>query len=61
MTFFFSSQDPVSDMKHDSAASPGISDQEKEMATNAFEAFTVLYFSTSLICDVLFVLNLFAV
>uniref|UniRef100_A0A671MD90 CCR4-NOT transcription complex subunit 10 n=1 Tax=Sinocyclocheilus anshuiensis TaxID=1608454 RepID=A0A671MD90_9TELE len=27
------------DMKHDSVSSPGISDQEKEMATNAFEAF----------------------
>uniref|UniRef100_A0A671MBA3 CCR4-NOT transcription complex subunit 10 n=1 Tax=Sinocyclocheilus anshuiensis TaxID=1608454 RepID=A0A671MBA3_9TELE len=26
-------------MKHDSVSSPGISDQEKEMATNAFEAF----------------------
>ncbi|XP_076844616.1 CCR4-NOT transcription complex subunit 10 isoform X3 [Brachyhypopomus gauderio] len=32
--------DQVADMKHDNAASPGISDQEKEMATNAYEAFT---------------------
>uniref|UniRef100_A0A671MHK6 CCR4-NOT transcription complex subunit 10 n=1 Tax=Sinocyclocheilus anshuiensis TaxID=1608454 RepID=A0A671MHK6_9TELE len=32
------SQD-AGDMKHDSVSSPGISDQEKEMATNAFEAF----------------------
>ncbi|XP_076844614.1 CCR4-NOT transcription complex subunit 10 isoform X1 [Brachyhypopomus gauderio] len=33
-------RDQVADMKHDNAASPGISDQEKEMATNAYEAFT---------------------
>uniref|UniRef100_A0A4W4FP95 CCR4-NOT transcription complex subunit 10 n=1 Tax=Electrophorus electricus TaxID=8005 RepID=A0A4W4FP95_ELEEL len=33
-------QDQVADMKHDNAASPGISDQEKEMATNAYEEFT---------------------
>ncbi|KAM9488075.1 CCR4-NOT transcription complex subunit 10 isoform 3-T3 [Clarias gariepinus] len=32
--------DQVSDIKHDNIVSPGISDQEKEMATNAFEAFT---------------------
>ncbi|XP_066539855.1 CCR4-NOT transcription complex subunit 10 isoform X3 [Hoplias malabaricus] len=40
--------DQVSDMKHDSAASPGISDQEKEMATNAFEAFTAAKYDESL-------------
>ncbi|XP_058244961.1 CCR4-NOT transcription complex subunit 10 isoform X4 [Hemibagrus wyckioides] len=32
--------DQVTDMKHDNIVSPGISDQEKEMATNALEAFT---------------------
>uniref|UniRef100_A0A8C2CIJ9 CCR4-NOT transcription complex subunit 10 n=1 Tax=Cyprinus carpio TaxID=7962 RepID=A0A8C2CIJ9_CYPCA len=33
------SQDQAGDMKHDSISSPGISDQEKEMASSAFEAF----------------------
>uniref|UniRef100_A0A671LMX3 CCR4-NOT transcription complex subunit 10 n=1 Tax=Sinocyclocheilus anshuiensis TaxID=1608454 RepID=A0A671LMX3_9TELE len=33
------SQDQAGDMKHDSISSPGISDQEKETASNAFEAF----------------------
>ncbi|XP_016301226.1 CCR4-NOT transcription complex subunit 10-like isoform X1 [Sinocyclocheilus anshuiensis] len=31
--------DQAGDMKHDSISSPGISDQEKETASNAFEAF----------------------
>uniref|UniRef100_A0AAR2LT66 CCR4-NOT transcription complex subunit 10 n=1 Tax=Pygocentrus nattereri TaxID=42514 RepID=A0AAR2LT66_PYGNA len=35
-------------MKHDSADSPGVSDQEKEMATNAFEAFTAGNYDESL-------------
>uniref|UniRef100_A0A8B9K0F0 CCR4-NOT transcription complex subunit 10 n=1 Tax=Astyanax mexicanus TaxID=7994 RepID=A0A8B9K0F0_ASTMX len=35
-------------MKHDNASSPGISDQEKEMATNAFEAFTAGNYDDSL-------------
>ncbi|XP_063055756.1 CCR4-NOT transcription complex subunit 10 isoform X2 [Engraulis encrasicolus] len=34
------SADQSSDTKHDNASSPGISDQEKEMASNAHEAFT---------------------
>uniref|UniRef100_A0A8B9K102 CCR4-NOT transcription complex subunit 10 n=1 Tax=Astyanax mexicanus TaxID=7994 RepID=A0A8B9K102_ASTMX len=41
-------QDQVGDMKHDNASSPGISDQEKEMATNAFEAFTAGNYDDSL-------------
>ncbi|XP_073727992.1 CCR4-NOT transcription complex subunit 10 isoform X3 [Misgurnus anguillicaudatus] len=36
------------DMKHDSSSSPGISDQEKEMATNAFEAFKAENYDESL-------------
>uniref|UniRef100_A0A673HGY0 CCR4-NOT transcription complex subunit 10 n=1 Tax=Sinocyclocheilus rhinocerous TaxID=307959 RepID=A0A673HGY0_9TELE len=35
-------------MKHDSVSSPGISDQEKEMATNAFEAFKAGSYDESL-------------
>ncbi|XP_052002319.1 CCR4-NOT transcription complex subunit 10 isoform X2 [Xyrauchen texanus] len=35
-------------MKHDSASSPGVSDQEKEMATNAFEAFKTGSYDVSL-------------
>ncbi|XP_016423145.1 CCR4-NOT transcription complex subunit 10 isoform X5 [Sinocyclocheilus rhinocerous] len=38
----------VGDMKHDSVSSPGISDQEKEMATNAFEAFKAGSYDESL-------------
>uniref|UniRef100_A0AAR2KYV5 CCR4-NOT transcription complex subunit 10 n=1 Tax=Pygocentrus nattereri TaxID=42514 RepID=A0AAR2KYV5_PYGNA len=38
----------ANDMKHDSADSPGVSDQEKEMATNAFEAFTAGNYDESL-------------
>jgi len=33
-------------MKHDNISSPGVSDQEKEMATNAFEAFNVTNYNT---------------
>uniref|UniRef100_A0AAR2LGK0 CCR4-NOT transcription complex subunit 10 n=1 Tax=Pygocentrus nattereri TaxID=42514 RepID=A0AAR2LGK0_PYGNA len=40
--------DQANDMKHDSADSPGVSDQEKEMATNAFEAFTAGNYDESL-------------
>lgn len=40
------SQDQAGDMKHDNISSPGISDQEKEMATNAFEAFNVNNYNT---------------
>ncbi|KAF7708625.1 hypothetical protein HF521_017682 [Silurus meridionalis] len=32
--------DQISDLKHDSIVSPGTSDQEKEIAANAFEVFT---------------------
>ncbi|KAI2655554.1 CCR4-NOT transcription complex subunit 10 [Labeo rohita] len=35
-------------MKHDSVSSPGVSDQEKEMATNAFEAFKAGSYDESL-------------
>lgn len=41
------SQDQAGDMKHDSISSPGISDQEKEMASNAFEAFKVNNYNLS--------------
>ncbi|XP_043117844.1 CCR4-NOT transcription complex subunit 10 isoform X2 [Puntigrus tetrazona] len=40
--------DQAGDMKHDSISSPGISDQEKEMATNAFEAFKTGSYDESL-------------
>ncbi|XP_051999970.1 CCR4-NOT transcription complex subunit 10 isoform X1 [Xyrauchen texanus] len=40
--------DQTGDMKHDSASSPGISDQEKEMATNAFKAFKAESYDESL-------------
>ncbi|XP_042596422.1 CCR4-NOT transcription complex subunit 10 isoform X3 [Cyprinus carpio] len=36
------------DMKHDSISSPGISDQEKEMASSAFEAFKTGSYDESL-------------
>lgn len=35
------SSEQSGDMKHDSSSSPGISDQEKEMAISAFQAFKV--------------------
>ncbi|XP_059423344.1 CCR4-NOT transcription complex subunit 10 isoform X3 [Carassius carassius] len=40
--------DQVGDMKHDSISSPGISDQEKEMASSAFEAFKAGSYDESL-------------
>ncbi|XP_067305901.1 CCR4-NOT transcription complex subunit 10 isoform X2 [Pseudorasbora parva] len=40
--------DQTGDMKHDNISSPGISDQEKEMATNAFEAFNTGSYDESL-------------
>lgn len=44
----FTPQEQVSDMKQDNIVSAGISDQEKEMAANSFEAFTVCtYYSVS--------------
>lgn len=46
LTASVSSQDQAGDMKHDNISSPGISDQEKEMATNAFEAFNVNNYNT---------------
>uniref|UniRef100_A0A8C2H1Z1 CCR4-NOT transcription complex subunit 10 n=1 Tax=Cyprinus carpio TaxID=7962 RepID=A0A8C2H1Z1_CYPCA len=42
------SQDQAGDMKHDSISSPGISDQEKEMASSAFEAFKTGSYDESL-------------
>uniref|UniRef100_A0A673MTY9 CCR4-NOT transcription complex subunit 10 n=1 Tax=Sinocyclocheilus rhinocerous TaxID=307959 RepID=A0A673MTY9_9TELE len=42
------SQDQAGDMKHDSISSPGISDQEKETASNAFEAFKAGSYDESL-------------
>lgn len=42
------SQDQAGDMKHDSISSPGISDQEKEMASSAFEAFKVNNYNLSM-------------
>uniref|UniRef100_A0A8C1SQ91 CCR4-NOT transcription complex subunit 10 n=1 Tax=Cyprinus carpio TaxID=7962 RepID=A0A8C1SQ91_CYPCA len=42
------SQDQAGDMKHDSVSSPGISDQEREMATSAFEAFKAGSYDVSL-------------
>ncbi|XP_051575669.1 CCR4-NOT transcription complex subunit 10 isoform X3 [Myxocyprinus asiaticus] len=40
--------DQADDMKHDSTSYPGISDQEKEMAANAFEAFKTGSYDVSL-------------
>ncbi|XP_052434466.1 CCR4-NOT transcription complex subunit 10-like isoform X4 [Carassius gibelio] len=40
--------DQVGDMKHDSISSPGVSDQEKEMASSAFEAFKAGSYDESL-------------
>uniref|UniRef100_A0A8C1SP82 CCR4-NOT transcription complex subunit 10 n=1 Tax=Cyprinus carpio TaxID=7962 RepID=A0A8C1SP82_CYPCA len=40
--------DQAGDMKHDSVSSPGISDQEREMATSAFEAFKAGSYDVSL-------------
>ncbi|XP_052475376.1 CCR4-NOT transcription complex subunit 10 isoform X4 [Carassius gibelio] len=40
--------DQAGDMKHDSVSSPGISDHEREMATNAFEAFKAGSYDVSL-------------
>ncbi|XP_059363403.1 CCR4-NOT transcription complex subunit 10-like isoform X3 [Carassius carassius] len=40
--------DQAGDMKHDSVSSPGISDHEREMATNAFEAFKAGSYDMSL-------------
>uniref|UniRef100_A0A673MZ84 CCR4-NOT transcription complex subunit 10 n=1 Tax=Sinocyclocheilus rhinocerous TaxID=307959 RepID=A0A673MZ84_9TELE len=40
--------DQAGDMKHDSISSPGISDQEKETASNAFEAFKAGSYDESL-------------
>lgn len=40
--------DQSGDMKHDSASSPGMSDLEKEVATNAFEAFKTGSYDESL-------------
>ncbi|KAF4103533.1 CCR4-NOT transcription complex subunit 10 isoform X5 [Onychostoma macrolepis] len=40
--------DQAGDIKHDSISSPGISDQEKEMASNAFEAFKAGSYDESL-------------
>lgn len=37
------SSEQAGDVKHDSSSSPGISDQEKEMAISAFQAFKVNY------------------
>ncbi|XP_042596420.1 CCR4-NOT transcription complex subunit 10 isoform X1 [Cyprinus carpio] len=42
------SSDQAGDMKHDSISSPGISDQEKEMASSAFEAFKTGSYDESL-------------
>uniref|UniRef100_A0A8C1B2J6 CCR4-NOT transcription complex subunit 10 n=1 Tax=Cyprinus carpio carpio TaxID=630221 RepID=A0A8C1B2J6_CYPCA len=42
------SQDQAGDMKHDSVSSPGISDQEREMATSASEAFKAGSYDVSL-------------
>uniref|UniRef100_A0A8C1I3X5 CCR4-NOT transcription complex subunit 10 n=1 Tax=Cyprinus carpio carpio TaxID=630221 RepID=A0A8C1I3X5_CYPCA len=42
------SQDQAGDMKHNSISSPGISDQEKEMASSAFEAFKTGSYDESL-------------
>uniref|UniRef100_A0A8C1MWL5 CCR4-NOT transcription complex subunit 10 n=1 Tax=Cyprinus carpio TaxID=7962 RepID=A0A8C1MWL5_CYPCA len=42
------SQDQAGDMKHDSVSSPGISDQEREMATSASEAFKAESYDVSL-------------
>lgn len=39
---FICLSDQNTDTKHDNTSSPGISDQEKEMASSAHEAFTVL-------------------
>ncbi|XP_031432585.1 CCR4-NOT transcription complex subunit 10 isoform X3 [Clupea harengus] len=43
-----SNADQNTDTKHDNASSPGISDQEKEMASNAHEAFTAGKYDESL-------------
>ncbi|XP_030637668.1 CCR4-NOT transcription complex subunit 10 [Chanos chanos] len=40
--------DQSADTKHDNTSSPGISDQEKEIAANAFEAFTAGNYDESL-------------
>ncbi|KTG40989.1 hypothetical protein cypCar_00006168 [Cyprinus carpio] len=42
------SSDQAGDMKHNSISSPGISDQEKEMASSAFEAFKTGSYDESL-------------
>uniref|UniRef100_A0A672M6P7 CCR4-NOT transcription complex subunit 10 n=1 Tax=Sinocyclocheilus grahami TaxID=75366 RepID=A0A672M6P7_SINGR len=42
------SQDQAGDMKHDSISSPGVSDQAKETASNAFEAFKAGSYDESL-------------
>uniref|UniRef100_A0A8C6WHX6 CCR4-NOT transcription complex subunit 10 n=1 Tax=Neogobius melanostomus TaxID=47308 RepID=A0A8C6WHX6_9GOBI len=40
----FCSQSEPNESKHDSSSSPGMTDQEKEMAASAYEAFTVSEF-----------------
>lgn len=39
--FIFFIQPELNEVKHDNTSSPGISDQEKAIAANALEAFTV--------------------